>query len=744
MPPFNSIVRFLIVLCLLAATSRHATAQPADPPSPHVTATGRVLDALDRPIVGATVSVEALPDLAPVTTDARGRYAIADVPIGAALVITAQGYQAGLATVGRAAVDDVVLLTDRQATEVIEVRGEAPPATPGAAMLDRNELHRVPGTGNDLVRTLSALPGVVNFPFPLAYNGLVIRGAAPADSKFLVDDFEVPLLYHDIGFRSIIPTEAIDTLEFVPGGFDVRYGRAASGIVALTTRAGSDQRSEQLEGSVIDAGAVVQGATGRTHYMVAFRRSLVDLILPALLPSDADLSLTTVPRYYDEQIRVDYALSSRWQLAVSSIGSDDALELFVDKTANRDKRFYSRTRFVRVIGSARWHDGPWSASIGISPLAQQFVFERGIYQYIDVGQLGVTTRGELTRSAQHVAGLADLQWRVGGTIDTQRYDLAIAQPPQPREGQPQGGLPDPKDTSNRFRGIAWTPDAAAWTALTAGLTPAIHATAGLRVDAFGRNGDVAVEPRGELQLKVAPPTTLRLSAGAYRRPAEDQEELIHPELHPERATQLIAGVIEEPIDGLRVQTSAYYTDRSRLVMRVDGRLGNTGSGTTYGAELLATLRHDAWFAWISYSYSHSTRIDSPGAPSRLFAYDQPHSLNVAASWRHGRWQLGGRFQLYSGLPQTPVIASIYDSDTNYYTPIYGAPFSQRAPLHHQLDLRLDRAWQWGPVKLNYFLDVQNVYLDQSTIGYVYSYDYTQRSAFKSLPIIPSAGIRGTL
>lgn len=40
-----------------------------------------------------------------------------------------------------------------------------------------------------------------------------------------------------------------------------------------------------------------------------------------------------------------------------------------------------------------------------------------------------------------------------------------------------------------------------------------------------------------------------------------------------------------------------------------------------------------------------------------------------------------------------------------------------------------------------FLDVQNVYLDRSVITEFYGYDYTQKSGFESLPLIPSLGIR---
>ena len=176
----------------------------------------------------------------------------------------------------------------------------------------------------------------------------------------------------------------------------------------------------------------------------------------------------------------------------------------------------------------------------------------------------------------------------------------------------------------------------------------------------------------------------------------------------------------------------------------DGTLGNDGRGTTVGAELLATYRQGPWFGWLSYSYSHSTRVDHPGDPERLFTYDQPHSLNAALSWKHGKWQLGGRFQLYSGLPYTPVKSAIFESDRNLYIPIYDEVNSARAPLHHQLDLRIDRSWKIGAMDLTWFLDVQNVYMNESVVTYFYGYDFTQRAAFTSIPIIPSLGLRGVL
>jgi len=733
-------VRTSFVFVAACAFAAIAHAQPA-PTVARVT--GRVIDALGHPVRDATVAIQDS-DAPATKTDRDGYYHVTDVPVGATLVIDHAGFETGLAVVTGPVADEVVLLSLEQASETIEVKSEAPPDAPGAAKIDRTEIQRVPGTGGDLVRTLTAMPGIVNTPLPTGFSGVVIRGSAPEDSKILVDGFEVPLLYHTIAFRSILPVEAIDTLDYIPGGFGAEYGRAASGIVALTTRTGSDQRTEQAELSVLDSGVLAQGSVDKdVHYMLAFRRSTIDLILPYVIPKSVDLSLTTVPYYYDLQGRVDYDMSPAWRLTFSTIGSQDTLEIFGDKSMNADKRFYDDTRFIRFIGSAHWHDGPWSAYVALSEMPEEFEFEAGTLSYIDIKRLDTTLRTEVTRTGKDLAGLIDPVWRLGAEADVSRYgvNLALPQPPQP--GEP--GMVDLKDPTVIFHGTIWTPDFAAWTALTAGLGPRFRATASLRVDGFAREDDVAVQPRGELQYRIDPKTTARLSAGAYRRPAENQQELLHSNLQPEQATQVIVGVQHEPREGFRIQTSLYYTDRSDLItMQPDGELANEGRGTTYGAELLATARTGPWFAWLSYSYSHSTRIDYPGAPEHLFAYDQPHSLNAAGSWRHGNWQLGARFELYSGLPYTPVVGAVFDSDRDFYTPIYGPLDSERAPIHHQLDVRIDHTWHPGPLALTGFIDVQNVYLDESVVTYSYSYDYSQRIAFKSIPIIPSIGIRGVL
>lgn len=711
--------------------------------APPIVTRGRVIDALGRPVRGATVTVEGSD--ATTTTDRTGWYRI-EARLGASLIVERKGYGVGLGTVTGLRSDEIVLLSEAQLAETIEIESQAPVAAPGAAQLDRKELQRVPGTGGDIVRALTVMPGVVNLQVPLGYSGVVIRGSSPQDSKVFVDDFEVPVLFHNIGFRAIVPAETIDSLDFIPGGFDVAYGRATSGIVLLKTRAGSDQRSAQAEISVIDGGLLAQGPAGEnTRYMFALRRSTIDFVLPSVIPDSVDLSLTTVPRYFDGQFRLDHTLSERWRLTLSGVGTDDTFELVGSKNEDAaSKRFFNRTRFARVTANARFKQGPWQANLALSGIFPQFIFEIGLFQKIESTFPQVTPRFEITRSEPAALGLKNVEWRVGGEAKVGRANIDLALPVEPREGDANPVF-DPEDTSIRFDGGVWVPDFVTWTALAADFEPRIRVSAGVRAEAFARAGEVALQPRGEAQIKLARGWKLRLSAGAFRRPPEFQAELLSKTADSERSTQLIAGLQYEPSEGTRVQASIYNTERTALI-RSDamGNLENTGRGRTYGGEILGTYRGGPWFAWLTYSYSKSTRIDGPDAMERLFDFDQPHSMNAALSWKRGRWQLGGRFQVYSGLPFTPVLGGILDSDRNIYFPINDAINSGRAPMHHQLDLRVDYSWKWGPVAATAFLDVQNVYLNESIVTYFYSYDFRQRTAFTSLPLIPSIGLRGIL
>ena len=82
------------------------------------------------------------------------------------------------------------------------------------------------------------------------------------------------------------------------------------------------------------------------------------------------------------------------------------------------------------------------------------------------------------------------------------------------------------------------------------------------------------------------------------------------------------------------------------------------------------------------------------------------------------------------------------SDLNFYRPTFGALNSRRVELQHQLDVRVDRMWTFRRWRLKGFLDIQNAYAHAAVIDHQYSYDYSQEQAFRTIPILPSVGLRG--
>jgi hypothetical protein len=139
---------------------------------------------------------------------------------------------------------------------------------------------------------------------------------------------------------------------------------------------------------------------------------------------------------------------------------------------------------------------------------------------------------------------------------------------------------------------------------------------------------------------------------------------------------------------------------------------------------------------------------SSTSPTLLFQWDQTHNLIVLGSYRLGRgWEFGARFRVVSGPLDTPVLGypslpALYAADAGSYAPLQGKPFSRRLPLFHQLDLRVDKRWQFRTWRLSAYLDVQNVYNNASVEGLVYNYNYSKQQYQTGVPIIPSIGLRG--
>jgi hypothetical protein len=327
--------------------------------------------------------------------------------------------------------------------------------------------------------------------------------------------------------------------------------------------------------------------------------------------------------------------------------------------------------------------------------------------------------------------------------------------PQPRafEGDPQSNDPLSQGSVLRIEDDDIDIIApAAFAELSLRPVDSVSIVPGVRADYFANVDAWTVDPRLSARVELTDRTALKGGVGLFSQPPEFYEalpEMGNPDIEPYRALQLAAGVEQDLGAGIDVGVEGFY---KRLFNRVVGTEGgvpphfvNDGRGRIYGAELSVSVRPSpATFGYLAYTLSRSERQDR-NEPWRLFDHDQTHVLSAVFAQDLGaRWEVGARFRLVSGNPTTPVIGAVYDARIDQYRAVYGPVNSEREPLFHQLDLRVEKSWRVSDLTITAFLELINAYAAEHVEGTRYSFDYSESEPVTGLPIFPNFGVRGEL
>jgi TonB family protein len=769
--------------------------QPATPPPPPTTGNlgGELrIAGTDTPLVGAEVVVVG-PDGRErrATTDAQGRWQLEGLPPGNYRVrVDAQGF------VQASNVEQVVAGEATQATyrlapkseglEVV-VQGERPPREVTRRTIERREIERIPGTGGDALRSIQSLPGVAR---PPGLAGLlIVRGSAPQDTQTFVDGTNVPIIYHFGGLSSVVPTELLDRIDFYPGNFSARYGRVMGGIVDVGLRepdthcVGDYGRPTEkngcyhgmLQGDLIDVRALVQGPLGPFKdwsFAVGGRRSWVDAWIGPVL-EEAGASVTTAPVYYDYQAIVETHPSRKSRLSLRGYGSDDRLELLVKDPFAQDPAFGGSLTF----GTSFWriqslYEDELSPDVELTSMLavgrDMANFQIGNF-FFDIVAYPITMRSEL---GFKVSKGVKLDTGIDFLVAPFEFVGRFPQPPRPGEPDPGPFVTRPP-LETRDEGTAYRPG---WY-VEAEIQPThrLRVVPGMRFDYAHDSSQADFSPRINARYDIVSPTddagedvpleqrrlrtTIKGGVGLFHQPpdfGETDEVFGTPpevrELRSNRAIHYSLGAEQEFTRYLELSVEGFYKDLNDLVSRRPLPSGgfeyaNDDSGYVIGLETMLKYKPDKrFFGWLAYTLSRSVRTEN--GQERLFEFDQTHNFIVLGSYRLGRgWEFGARFRVVSGPLHTPVLSppsltSLYVADAGSYVPLQGEPFSQRLPLFHQLDVRIDKRWQFKDWRLSAYLDVQNIYNNPAVEAIIYNYDFSQHAYQTGLPILPSIGLRG--
>lgn len=634
-------------------------------------------------------------------------------------------------------------------------RVKAPAREVTRRTIEREELTRVAGTRGDALRTIELLPGVARPPFTAGI--VLVRGSAPGDTNVMLDGVPVPLLYHFGGLTSFINSRALDRIDFYPGNFSVRYGRAIGGIIDVGVR---DAATDTYRGVIdvnlpLDSSLLLEGPiTDKASFMVGGRRSYVGDVLAAGAPSS--IGTIAAPVYYDYQGFVTYRPTDRDKLRIGMYGASDRLEvLFADNDDDPTiQGIEVRTQFHRAqLGWRRQYTQKLEHDL-------QFAFGRdsNVFKFppdfklnLKINQLYLRAewRYRFSDKFQLIAG-TDNQF---GFFDVSYLGPAPFDQEQSGEGASFGARPSLRyDKSGLSFAVSGYVEAA--------ITPIkpLRIVPGMRIEYFEMIDRYSYDPRIAVIYSLFERTRLKAGVGLFSQPPEPPQALKglgNPNLLWTHAVHYSAGVDQDLTEDLTLGVEGFYKSVFDRVVTTDFQAAamqgvinpppfdNDGIGRIYGLEVSGRKQAKGrWFGFLSYTLMRSERKDHD-EPWRLFNYDQTHILSLASTVLLGRgWELGGTVRIVSGNPTTPIVGGSYDQDIGQYTAVNGRPNSTRTPLFHRLDVRVEKKWKFDSWRLAFYLDVQNAYNHRQVEGTTYSFNYKESAAIKGLPILPIIGLRG--
>ncbi len=721
-----------------------------------------------QPISGATVRVAGT-EFA-VTSGDDGRFRLR-APAG---VVRLEVRAIGFAPIVRS---DVVVSAGKPTTVVIDLQPrvvqlstvdvapsyfeptrEAPVST---QRFTAEEIRRTPGTQEDVIRAISVLPGVG--VTTAGRNDLVVRGGAPFENLFVVDNIEVPNINHfgtqgsTGGPVSLIPIEFVKDAALSAGGFGVRFGDRTSSVTTIALREGNRaRRATTLNLSATGFGAILEGPLpNEGSLLVSARRSYLDFVFNAV-------GFPFIPAYTDITLKAVQRPTARDEISFLIVGARDRITF---KNDDADNRFENSS----VLGSSQdqYFSGlTWKRLLpnGVVTTTLGRTWSRFDATQRDSSNppqpiFGAqSTEGETSLRSDLVMQLsprlelgAGLIAKYAGAL---QYDITL--PGAARLDA--SGVPRPLRVDTSFT----TFRQAGYAQGSLQLTDHLRLTLGVRGDwyQFLRN-TVRIAPRGVLAWSVDEANTLTLAGGQYYQAPQPIWLVGDPQnvrtLKPLRADQVVAGWQRLLRPDVKLQIEAYakaYSDypgrafRPRAVLQPSGfdnvtndipyglePLIGAATGSVRGAEVLLQKRLSdvPVYGLISASYNR-TRFRGLDGSTSIGAFDSPLVFNGLLGWRpNARWEFSGRVRSAAGLPTTPFTADGRLDFTRYNA-------GERLPTFFALDVRVDRRFAFRRSQLVTYIDVQNATARQNISQIAWDARLRAPRADQSLGLLPSIGI----
>lgn len=607
------------------------------------------------------------------------------------------------------------------------------------------EIQRNPGGNRDISKVVQILPGVTSTAS--FRNDLIIRGGAPNENRFYLDEVEVPNINHFAtqgasgGPVGMINVDFIREVDFYSGAFPANRGNALSSVFNFKQKDGRDDRiGFTATVGASDIGLTLEGPIGdKTTFLISARRSYLQLLFTLL-------DLPFLPAYNDFQAKVKMKIDEKNELYFIGLGAIDDFTLNFDATSNETNQYIIdalpvQTQWNYTNGLVYKHyesNGYWTFVLSRNMLNNQAVkYENNDSSSPDKLILNYKSQEiENKLRIENTRRFGDYKLNFGAAFEYVKYNNNTFNKIFDAAG-PDDVFFSSEFDMNKYGAFAqisrnWMQDR-------------LTASFGFRLDANNFAPDMnnpleQFSPRISLSYLLNKALTLNFNTGIYYQLPpytvlgyKENGVFVNKEngVTYIRNTQIVGGVEFNTAANSRFTVEGYFKtyDNYPFLLRKGislanlggdfGVIGNeptvsTSEGRSYGIELFFQQRlYKGFYGIASYTQGWSEFKDKHGdfIPS---SWDARHILNLAVGKRFkGNWEAGINWRFQSGLPMTPFdndrSALVLNWDRNGTgIPDYDLLNTKRAGAFNTIDVRIDKKWFFKKWSLNLYFDIENL------------------------------------
>lgn len=726
---------------------------------------GKIIESGGKPVEFATVVIDGIQT--GTQSDLNGEFIIDKLSPGTYNIkVTSVGYspktvfEIGVTNSKPAVVEIEMENSSQNLKEVVVkanpfVRKEESPISVRSLGLD--EIQRSPGANQDISRVVQSLPGVgFNTGFR---NDIYIRGGAPSENRFFMDDIEIPNINHFAtqgssgGPVGMINVDFIRDVNFYSGAFPANRGNMLSSSMDIRLREGRDDRfgaSVRLGSS--EAYATIESPLNKKKnatILASFRYSYLQLLFKAF-------DLAFLPTYSDQQIKIKWRPTKKDELTFLLLSSADYFKLNLAANKTESQRYQ-----LAILPEYK----QWSYMVGAK---YNRYFENNSYLQVVLSRNSlINTYKKYQDNDRSKARTTDyrsiesenkLRIEYSGRKNGFKYNVGV--------GYELARYYNKSNFATPFGSVLYETKFlvhkySVFTQVSKSLfNERLTLSAGMRLDGNSYNTEMAniaeqVSPRFSSSLTIVENFRWNFNTGYYHQmpqyTAMGFKDSLGAFVNKSTLTYIrnvhvVTGFDYSTKWNGRFSLEGFYKQYYNVPFSVKdqvslanlgggfGVLGNeavtsTSQGRAYGMEFLYEQKlFHGFYGSLAYTLFWSEFKDKDGkyAPS---SWGTRHILTFSLGKKFKKgWELGGRLRSQGGTPYTP-----YDLSTSSLILVYNAQPSgvldwnqlnqSRLKFFYALDIRVTKKWAFKYWGLELYLDLQNATLNKvdqpANFGLVY-------------------------